>query len=194
MCAVGKESNRDQARLPWLPAMPRSRNAPAQKGLSLSREIDPEELAVEVLALSGDAAQAQRLAADLQSRFPRHTLLNVVSIPTILAEVELEHGDPDKAVDELRQAIPFDFCEFASLAGIYVRGLAYLHMHAGREAAAEFTKIIDHPGIDPTSQRHPLARLGLARALTLQGDRENARNVYGAFLPICQRLTRTSHY
>src|SRR5450755_830018 len=47
-----------------------------------------------------------------------------------------------------------------------------------REAAAEFQKFLDHPGIvlnDPTG---PMARLQLARALSASGDRAKSAAVY----------------
>jgi eukaryotic-like serine/threonine-protein kinase len=36
---------------------------------------------------------------------------------------------------------------FNDLYPAYIRGLAYLQMHEGRLAAAEFQKLLDHPGI-----------------------------------------------
>jgi eukaryotic-like serine/threonine-protein kinase len=36
---------------------------------------------------------------------------------------------------------------FDSLWPAHVRGLAYLHMGEGEMAAAEFRKLLDHPGI-----------------------------------------------
>ena len=68
---------------------------------------------------------------------------------------------------------------------IYLRGQAYLTAHRGAEAAAEFQKVIDHIGVasnDPTIVI--AARLQLARALTLAGDRVKARSAYGEFLKL----------
>jgi hypothetical protein len=47
---------------------------------------------------------------------------------------------------------------------VYTRALAYLAAGQGREAAAEFQKILDHPGIVVNCPSGALARLGLARA------------------------------
>jgi hypothetical protein len=60
----------------------------------------------------------------------------------------------------------------------YLRGEAYLMMYAGREAAVEFQKIIDHPGIVLNFPIGALARLGLARAYALQGDTTKAQVAY----------------
>jgi ATP/maltotriose-dependent transcriptional regulator MalT len=55
--------------------------------------------------------------------------------------------------------------------------------HRGAEAAAEFQKIIDHIGVvsnDPTIV--VAARLQLARAFALAGDRAKAKAAYQDFL------------
>jgi eukaryotic-like serine/threonine-protein kinase len=89
-----------------------------------------------------------------------------------------------RAIQLLQCTIPYDLCEFASLAPVYIRGQALLRLRQGPEAAAKFQKIIDHPGIDVTSPRHALAYLGLARALVLWGDRLAARKVYDQFFAL----------
>jgi len=73
------------------------------------------------------------------------------------------------------------------VAGIwltYVRGQIYLRQKAGNEAAAEFQKILDHRGIEPSSPLYPLAHLGLARASVLSGDTAKARKEYQDFLAL----------
>ena len=65
-----------------------------------------------------------------------------------------------------------------SLYPIYVRGEAYLRMQRGQEAAVEFQKVLDHPGIVLNCVLGALARLGLARAYRLSGDADKARAAY----------------
>jgi tetratricopeptide (TPR) repeat protein len=72
-----------------------------------------------------------------------------------------------------------------------LRALAYLKLGKGAEAAAEYRKILDHRGEGARSLIWPLAHLGLARALALQGDKAQARQNYEAFFalwptPICR--------
>ena len=67
---------------------------------------------------------------------------------------------------------------------LYVRGLAYLSVNCGQQAAAEFQKILDHPGVDPTSPVHSLAHLGLARAYAKSGDTAKARTAYQDFFAL----------
>ena len=70
------------------------------------------------------------------------------------------------------------------LRSIYIRGLAHLQAKSGADAATEFQKIIDHPGVGPLNLVHPLARLGLARANVLIGDTVKARKAYEDFLKL----------
>ena len=61
---------------------------------------------------------------------------------------------------------------------MYVRGLVYSRMGRHHEAAAEFQKIVDHPGISMNDPVGPMARLQLARALSAAGDRAKSAGVY----------------
>ena len=153
----------------------------ARESLRLGRGIDAEENAAEALALAGQAKQASSLAEDLHRRFPRHVPLNSACLPTILATIEIRRRNPAKAVQLLQQAIPYDYSEFASLAPVYIRGQAYLRLGAGKEAAAEFQKYLDHRGINASFPRHALALVGLARAFTLIGNTARARKAYEDF-------------
>jgi len=66
----------------------------------------------------------------------------------------------------------------------YVRGEAYLMLHHGNAAVAEFQKFIDHRGLVVNFPWGALARLGLARAYALQGDTAKARAAYADFLTL----------
>jgi len=59
-----------------------------------------------------------------------------------------------------------------------MRGLSFLKLGKGAEAAAEFQKIVGTRSWAPMSPLYPLAHLGLARATALQGDTAKARKVY----------------
>jgi DNA-binding winged helix-turn-helix (wHTH) protein/tetratricopeptide (TPR) repeat protein len=154
----------------------------ATEALRLGRGIDARETTAEVLSLAGEAGKARTLTQELRSRFPQHAPLNAASLPTILAAAELQRGNASKAIDLLREAEPYDMSEFSNLSPIYIRGQAYLRLHSSKEAAAEFQRLLDHTGINALSPRHALARLGLARALALEGDRPQARRAYEDFL------------
>ena len=65
-----------------------------------------------------------------------------------------------------------------------MRGLAYSGMGRQREAAAEFQKILDHPGIMLNDPMGPMARLQLARALSASGDRAKSAAAYKDLLTL----------
>jgi predicted Zn-dependent protease len=66
----------------------------------------------------------------------------------------------------------------------YVRGMAYLGLGKPAEAAAEFQKILDHPGVVLEDPMGVLARLQLARALALSGDTVKAKSAYSDLLTL----------
>jgi tetratricopeptide (TPR) repeat protein len=141
------------------------------------------------LALCGDATGAQKLAADTSKRFPNGTIWNAVQLPEIRAAIELQRGQPARAVELLASASPY---ERAYPEAVYLRGLAYLHLHKGPEAAAEFQKILDHKGASWASTwRFPnwglyysISYVGLARASVLAGDTAKARKAFKDFFEL----------
>ena len=75
------------------------------------------------------------------------------------------------------------------LCPVYLRGEAYLMLHDGKAAAAEFQKFIDHYGLVGNFPWGALARLGLARAYALEATtdpaaRDKARTAYQDFLTL----------
>jgi eukaryotic-like serine/threonine-protein kinase len=80
----------------------------------------------------------------------------------------------------------------------YVRGLIYLKMQKGAEAAAEFQKIVDHKGanwgatwVQPNwGQYYALAYLGMARSFALGGDQAKARKAYEGFFALWKNADR----
>jgi tetratricopeptide (TPR) repeat protein len=73
---------------------------------------------------------------------------------------------------------------FASYWPAYLRGGALLQLNQGDKAAAEYQKILDHQGIDPTSPLFSLAHLGLGRAYAVQGDITKAKTAYQDFFAV----------
>jgi hypothetical protein len=65
-----------------------------------------------------------------------------------------------------------------------VRGEGYLAARQGSEAAAEFQKILNHPGVVVNQPIGALAHLGLGRAFALQGDTVKAKAAYQDFLTL----------
>ena len=57
-------------------------------------------------------------------------------------------------------------------------------LNNGNRAAAEFQKFVDHRGLVGNFPWGALARLDLARAYAMQGDRAKARTAYQDFLTL----------
>jgi tetratricopeptide (TPR) repeat protein len=133
-----------------------------------------EALVVAALALgrAGDSARALATADKLNRQRPLDTLLNGYWLPAIRAAVEIGRANPSRAIELLQPATVYElaneYIPGAPLCLIYVRGEAYLALRQGSEAAAEFQKILSHPGIILNCPLGALAHLGLGRAYALE--------------------------
>ena len=143
------------------------------------------------LAYAAKDSQTRALADDLGKRFPEDTIVQFNYLPTLRAKMALNHSNPRLALDVLQASTPFElgapsssYYNWPSLYPVYVRGEAYLAAHQGREAAAEFQKILGHRGIVLNEPIGALAHLGLARAYALQGDTAKSRSAYQDFLAL----------
>jgi serine/threonine protein kinase/tetratricopeptide (TPR) repeat protein len=141
------------------------------------------------LALAGDSAQAARLSDDLRKKFPADTIVQSNYLPMIRAATALRSGNPAGAVEELAAAehyeLGFTNSNFTfALYPIYLRGAAYLALHNGSAAVAEFQKILAHPGVVGNQPIGALAHTGLARAYAIQGDIAKAKLAYQDFLTL----------
>jgi eukaryotic-like serine/threonine-protein kinase len=154
----------------------------AQAALALSNGRDVEGYSAVALALASDSAQATRLAEDLAKRFPEDTIVQSEYLPMIHGAAALEGGNAAKAVEALAAATPYELGIVTIADPAYIRGEAYLKLEQGSAAAAEFQKIVDHPGLVQNDPAGALAHLGLARAYALSGDTTKARTAYQDFL------------
>jgi len=140
--------------------------------LKLAPNRDVREMAALALARAGDTAGAEKLAAELDKTFPLDTRVQRYWLPTIRAGVAMERQDPDRAIELLKAASTIELGLPTNLAMLmcpaYLRGEAYLMLHDGSRAAAEFQKFIDHRGVVRNFPWGALARLGLARAYALE--------------------------
>ena len=152
---------------------------------------DVNILAALASARIGDADRAKQMADDLAERFPLNTVINHYWLPAIYASIEIKRGNPAKAIDLLQAAQPYElgsplpqFEVGGSLYPVYLRGLAYLSLQKGAEAAAEFRKFLDHRGVAVNCPLSALARLQLGRAYVLSGDSIKARGSYQEFFAL----------
>jgi serine/threonine protein kinase/Flp pilus assembly protein TadD len=155
----------------------------AAEGLKLypgSQSVQVE--AALAYAMAGDNARAQSLAQELNRRYPLDTQLQALWLPAIQAQLALNRKNSSEAIEYLRPAQPpIEYGQIAFIAQMsclyptYIRGQARLAAGQGKEAAAEFQKVLDRSGMVWNCWTGALARLGVARANALQ-----AKNSTGA--------------
>ena len=86
--------------------------------------------------------EAGALANELSKKYPPDTIVKMRTLPTIRAAIENSQTHPSRAIELLQDAASVELGDFLVA---YTRGQAYLLLHRGREAAAEFQKILDRP-------------------------------------------------
>jgi len=142
------------------------------------------------LARAGDNLRAQKMQDKLEKEFPQDTFVNDYWLPMVRATIELKQNNSGKAVEQLRAGrgcelgSPNPSIGIAPLTVLYVRGYALLAGGQSKEAAAEFQRILDRPGIVGNSPVAALAHLGLGRALAAATEKEKARIAYQDFLTL----------
>jgi len=164
----------------------------AGKAVAMGRGRNEDYAAAFALALSGDLPRSRALAQDLAREYPEDTFVQFMYLPTLRALFALNADDPTAAIQALQVSSRYDLHtngvsyigRFGALYPIYVRGLAYLAARQPGEAAGEFQRILDHPGIVLMDPMGALARLQLARALALAGDAAKAKSTYGDLLTL----------
>jgi serine/threonine protein kinase/tetratricopeptide (TPR) repeat protein len=155
--------------------------AEAKRSAAEALKLVPTSQAVEdeaalAFALAGDTARAESLAQDLNKRFPLNTQMQSLWLPAIQAQLALNRKNPAQAIGDLQAATPIELGTIPFLNNVsclyhtYIRGEAYLAAGQGKEAAAEFQKVLDHSGIVWNCWTGALAHLGVARANALQAS------------------------
>jgi tetratricopeptide (TPR) repeat protein len=131
------------------------------------------------LALCGDAARAGNLGREITKLYPQGTLANAVHAPAIQAAIALKAGEPRKAIELLKSALPFDR---AQSTVVHLRARACLDAKLPSEAATEYRKVLDRQGAYwDDGAVWAAAHVGLARAQALAGDAGAARKAYEDF-------------
>ncbi len=168
------------------------RNAAA--ALALHRSRDADYGPAFALAVLHQSSQAHKIVVDLEKRYPEDTSVQFSYLPALRALEALNRGDAVKALELTQVATPYDLAVpgtafyagsfFGAMYPVYVRGLAYSRLGRHREAAGEFQKVLDHPGIVLNDPIGPMARLQFARALSASGDRAKSAAAYKDLLAL----------
>jgi len=164
-------------------------NALIRSGLSIAVTKDTKIQAALAFARAGNQERAYALLNEVQRLNPLNTLVKSYWAPAIRAAIRLSERQSRAAVSELEAAAPYEWSQAGMsptmfMYPVYIRGQAYLEDKNGIAAAREFRKILQHPGVTINGLLGALARLQLARAELMIGDRQEARKWYEDFLAL----------
>jgi serine/threonine protein kinase/tetratricopeptide (TPR) repeat protein len=169
-----------------------SRHAAAAQQLARGRDADfPPAFA---LALCGKSSPALAMVMRLETEYPEDTCVRFTYSPAVRALLAIKQGRwPEKAVAVLTASKAYELAQTeislilsygGALYSTYVRGLAYQQLRKHGEAAAEFQRMFDHPGLLLADPIGPAARVQLARVLRDAGESARAKAVYQDFLAL----------
>ncbi len=156
----------------------------AAHALEISTDPDTRWGAAMAFAMLGDEQKSASLLAAAQHDAPENQLIQQLITPQIHAVQQLQKNQPAEAVQLLEALRPYEFGTGPRATGatpVFLRGMAYLKLHDGAKAAAEFQRILDHRGAVGFGPEYPLAHLNLGRAYALQGDAAKAKTAYQDF-------------
>jgi serine/threonine protein kinase/tetratricopeptide (TPR) repeat protein len=139
-------------------------------------------LTVPVASLLGDLALAADSAKFRLARFPESPLWRDWYGPVDRATIALARGDATTVLALTDKIQPRNYLGSSVPT---LRGAAQLLLGNGTEAAAEYQYIIDNPGVFLNDQ--PLARISLALAYAMTGDKVRARKAYEDFFEFWKR-------
>jgi serine/threonine protein kinase/tetratricopeptide (TPR) repeat protein len=168
----------------WMLALygyPKQSVESAAAALALSQGYAVRLAAANDMAVAGENKKALDLASQVGQQRPVDTIVQSVGIPYVHAVVALNAGDAKNAIEILKTAVPYDN---GTTQDMYLRGLAYVKMGQGVEAAQEFQKILALRNFAPADPLMSLAHLGLGRAYAVAGDTVKARASYQDFFAL----------
>ena len=82
--------------------------ATAQEALAMDRSRATAFFAGLALAMAGDTRQVAAIVDELSKRFPTDTLVSNIWVPTIRGEIEINRGNPGKAIELLQMAFSYE--------------------------------------------------------------------------------------
>jgi DNA-binding winged helix-turn-helix (wHTH) protein/tetratricopeptide (TPR) repeat protein len=163
----------------------------AARTLALSHGRTPLAWSALAFALCGQAADALRLAGELERRFPQDFFAKTAWVPMVHAALETRAGRAGRAIELLEAPGRTELGTVTALWPAYLRGRAHLGRRDAPAARAEFQKILEHRGLLAPKEFNPvavvllpLAYLGRARAARLAGDANDGRTSCEALLAL----------
>src|SRR5262249_55420537 len=156
----------------------------ASEAVALSDNPDTRWEAALAYAAAGDPGKSVSLLESAMRDAPDNHFIQTMVGNEGRALAQLASNKAAEAVNTLDAIRSYEFGTGPRSLGatpVYVRGLAYLKLHDGTKAAAEFQRILDHRGATGWGIEYPLAQLNLGRAYAMQGDSSKARTAFQDF-------------
>jgi tetratricopeptide (TPR) repeat protein len=148
---------------------------------------DVEIIAALTYARAGDSDKADKLAEHLERGSALDIMITRYWLPAIRAAIALDKADPKRALEllgpvyDLAQPPPF---QVTTMYPVYLRGLAYMQEGLSPQAAVQFERIINHPGLIVNFPLASLAKLQFARATARSGNAAAAQKAYEEFFAV----------
>jgi serine/threonine protein kinase len=159
----------------------------ASQALTVSNDPETRSAASLAFAAAGDAAKSSSLLESAVRDAPDNRFIQAMSAVVGRAMQQLAKNQAGEAVNTLEAIRRYEFGtgpRSLGCAPAFVRGSAYLKLHDGTGAAAEFQRILSHRGAASWSIEYPLAQLNLGRAFAMQGSSTKARTAYQDFFTL----------
>jgi serine/threonine protein kinase/tetratricopeptide (TPR) repeat protein len=159
----------------------------AARALSESSAPDVRWGSAQAYAAAGDIGKSESLLASAMHDAPDNHFIQAMVSPEVRALQQLENNQPSEALNTLEALRSYELGTGPRAIGtapVYLRGMAYLKMHDGAKAAAEFQRVLDHRGVASWAVESPLSQLNLGRAYAMQGDNAKARTAYQDFFAL----------
>jgi DNA-binding winged helix-turn-helix (wHTH) protein/predicted Zn-dependent protease len=152
---------------------------PSLDRVNLATIIPVNRIGDAILALCGTPSLAEK-AEERNKKWISGEYRSPAKVPVTRAAIAFGLGDPQRAIELLEAAKQY---ERGYPMANYIRGLAYLKLKRGADAAAEFQKVLDHRGAN-WGPLYPLSYVGLARGAALTGETARARRAYEQFFDL----------
>ena len=153
----------------------------AVASLSITKSFITRSQAAVAYALAGMDVQARSLNQELSRERADDTFQQKLLGPLVQAQIELNHGNANRAVQLLHDADSYTGTDTLML---YTRGTANLHAGQIQPALQDFARLRNLHSWAPADPIISLARLGQARAYAAQGDKSKTRAAYQDFFAL----------
>jgi serine/threonine protein kinase/tetratricopeptide (TPR) repeat protein len=159
----------------------------AEQAVAMSNDPDTRWGAALAYAALGDSVKSSSLLESALRDAPDNVFIKTMIGVEVHAMQQLGRNEGTEAISTLEPLRSYEFGTGPRAVGAtppFLRGVAYLKLHDGGQAAGEFQRILDHRGAVSWGIEYPLAQLNLGRAYALQGDAPKARTAYQDFFAL----------